>query len=174
MLYLASTFYSQNPDASNPYQVIASACGVLYIFGIMAIVVGMRQLRVTGRGTGSLILFAVQLTGLFLALMCNILESAAPNMKQTSIFFVTDMAYPFSHLLMNIVGIAVIWAGAWRGWRRIPAFLCGLALPLFFALIPIVGRERGGIVFPIMVTAGFFLLGYAVRSTEQKAKITSF
>jgi hypothetical protein len=134
----------------------------------MVSVIGMRQVRATGRGTGSLILFVIQLAGLFLAMMWDVLEYAAPNMKGTSIFFVTDMAYPFSHVLMNIVGIAIILTGVWRGWRRIPAFLCGLALPSFFALIPIVGRERGGIVFPIMVTFGFFLLGYSVRTSNER------
>jgi hypothetical protein len=76
------------------------------------------------------------------------------------------MAYPFSHVLMIIVGIAVWRAGIWRGWRIVPAFLCGLALPLFFAGSALVGRENSGWIFIGGVTLGFFLLGYAVRTTR--------
>ena len=76
------------------------------------------------------------------------------------------MAYPFSHVMFLVLGIAVVKAGVWRGWRRVPAFLVGLALPLFFSLLALFGRENANVIFPVLVTAGFFLLGYAVRTTR--------
>ena len=165
-LYFSSFFYSNNFDQPNPNQIFASIFGVLYVCGAVASAIAMRRLRLTGKGIGSAILFAIQIAGLFLAMMCDVLEYAAPNMKQTSLFFVTDAAYPFSHLLMIIVGIAVVRAGVWRDWRRIPAFLCGFALVLFFALGSTIGREIAGDVFIGLVTLGFFSLGFAVRTTK--------
>ena len=166
-LYFASFFYSQNYDEPNPQQVYASLSGVIYLCGAAASATAMRRLRVTGNGIGAAFLFAVQIAGLALAMMYDILEYAAPHLKQSWLFSVTDMAYPFSHLLMIIVGAAIVRAGVWRGWRRIPAFLCGLALPLFFASSALFGRENVGFVFIASVTPGFFLLGCAVRAAEE-------
>lgn len=166
MLYIASYFYNPTPDASNPNQVFASFFGVLYLLGAMASATAMQNLGVTGSKRGSQILYVVQLTGLFLAMWCDIFEFAAPGLKQSTIFFVTDMAYPFSHLLMFVVGFAVIRAGVWNGWRRIPPFLVALALPTFIILSGLIEREGSSFIFPVLVTIGFFLLGYAVRTSK--------
>lgn len=165
-LYLSSLFQMQNYNDPNPNQLFASLFGVLYLCGALGCAVGMRGLRVTGNGTGGAILFAVQIVGLFLAMWCDILEYAAPHLKESTIFFITDLAYPFSHVLMIVVGVAVWRAGAWRGWRVIPAFLCGLALPAFFAASALIGRENVGSIFIVGVTLGFFLLGYAVKTSK--------
>jgi hypothetical protein len=165
-LYLGSLFHSANFDEPNPNQLYSSIFGVLYLSGAMASAIAMRRLRVTGNGIGAAILFPVQITGLFLAMWFDILEYVAPNLRGSTIFFITDIAYPFSHVLMIIVGIAVWKTGLWRGWRLIPPFLCGLALPLFLASSALFGRENSGWIFIGGVTLGFFLLGYAVRNTK--------
>ena len=166
LLYLASFFYSPNYNEPPQNQFFASLGGFLYLAGIMASAIAMRQLRITGKGKGGAILFGAQIAGLILAMMFDILSFVAPHLKQTAFFFVTDMAYPFSHLLMIIVGVAIVRAGVWRGWQRIPAFLCGSALPLFFASSAVFGRENSGWIFIGGVTLGFFLLGYAVSNTK--------
>ena len=165
-LYLGSFFHSANFDEPKANQLFSSIFGVLYLSGAMASAIAMRRLRVTGRGRGAAILFAVQIVGLFLAMWFDILEYAAPHLKESTIFFITDMAYPFSHVLMIIVGVAVWKTGAWRGWRVIAPFLCGLALPLFFVSSALFGRENSGWIFIGGVTLGFFLLGYAIKTTE--------
>ena len=169
-LYLASFFHAGNFDEPNPQQIFASVFGVIYLCGAMASATAMRGLRVTGNGAGAAILFAVQIAGLFTAMWCDILEYAAPHLKESTVFFITDMAYPFSHALMIIVGVAVVRAGVWRGWRKIPAFLVGLALPLFFGASAFFGRVNGSFIFPLFVTVGFFLLGYAVVRTKTGAE----
>ncbi len=166
MLYFASLFFSQNPDAPNPNQIYACLFAVLYLSGAMATATAMRRLRVTGSGTGAAVLYAVQMIGLLLAMMSDFLEFAAPGLRQAAFFFAADMAYPFSHLMFLVVGVAVIRAGVWRGWRRVPAFLVGAALPSFFSLLVLFGRENAGFIFPVLVTIGFFLLGYTVRTTK--------
>lgn len=165
-LYTGWFFHSDNFDQPKANQLFSSLFGVLYLNGALASAIAMRRLRVTGKGTGGAILFVIQTIGLFLAMGFDILEYAAPHMRESTIFFITDMAYPFSHVLMIVVGIAVWKTGKWRGWRTIPPFLCGFALPLFFASSALFGRENSGWIFIGGVTLGFFLLGYTVKSTK--------
>lgn len=166
MLFLASFFFAPQLDQPAPHPFLAGLGGVLYLSGAMATATAMRSLRATGNGKGASVLYFVQMTGLFLAMCFDVLENAAPHLRETTVFFITDMAYPFSHILMIIVGVAIIRARVWRGCRLMPAFLVGLALPSFIVLSFIFGRENGGFIFPLMVTTGFFLLGLAVFTNQ--------
>ena len=167
-LYLASLFYSPDFQQPNPNQIYASLLGVVYLCGALASATAIRRLRVSGKGIGAAILYGAQVVGLFLAMTFDVLEYAAPQLRETTVFFITDMAYPFSHIMFLVAGIAIIRTGVWRGWRLIPAFLIGLALPSFIALSGLFGRENSGFVFPLLVTCGFSLLGYAIRTTKLK------
>jgi hypothetical protein len=167
LLVVAWFFAAPQFDQPSPNPSITSLGGFLYLLGAMASATAMRNLRITGNGTGAKILYAVQMTGLFLAMWFDVFQYVAPQMRGTWLFFATDMAYPFSHVLMIAVAVAVLRAKVWRGWRRIPAFLVGLALPSFFALSIGFGRENGNFIFPLMVTTGFFMLGLAVFTTKE-------
>jgi hypothetical protein len=169
-LSFGSFFHSQPADSPNPYQIFASLGGLLYLSGATASAIAMRRLRVTGNGTGAGVLFVVQVVGLLLAMMFDVFEYAAPQIKETTVFFITDMAYPFSHILMVIVGIVVVKASVWRGWRCVPAFLIGAALPLFLAASAAFGRENTGWIFIGLVTLGFFALGMSIAVTGQEVK----
>ncbi|MDQ3799351.1 MAG: hypothetical protein M3384_07875, partial [Acidobacteriota bacterium] len=153
-------------DQPSPYPFVTSLGGILYLLGAAASATAMRNMRVTGSGRGAAILYAVQMTGLFLAMIFDVFQYVAPHLRGTPLFFITDMAYPFSHVLMIVVGVAVVRAGVWRGWRRIPAFLVGLALPLFFGGWALFGRVESSFVFPLFVTVGFFLLGFAIFTSK--------
>ena len=166
MLYLGIVFFAPDSEVANPYRALAALPGISYLAGAMASATAMRNLRVTGSGTGAKILYFVQMTGLFLAMCFDVIENAAPNLRETRAGFITDMAYPFSHILLIVVGIAVIRAKIWRGWRTIPAFLVGLGLPIFMVLSLFVGRENAFYTFPLLTIAGFFGLGLAVFLTK--------
>ncbi|HEX8246823.1 MAG TPA: hypothetical protein VF599_01465 [Pyrinomonadaceae bacterium] len=171
MLYFTTFFHASEFDQPSPYPFMTSLGGILYLLGAAATATAMRNLRATGSGRGAGVLYIVQMIGLFLAMGFDVFQYAAPHLRGTStLFFITDMAYPFSHVLMIVVGVAVVRAGVWRGWRQIPALLVGLALPLFFAASALVGRAGGSFLFPLFVTVGFFLLGYAVVTTETGAE----
>ena len=86
LLYFASLLSPQNLDAPNPNQMYASLCAILYLFGAMATVTAMRNLRVTGSGNGAAILYVIQIAGLFLAMCFDVLEATAPGLKQTTFF----------------------------------------------------------------------------------------
>jgi hypothetical protein len=64
---------------------------------------------------------------------------------------------------MLVVGTMVIRTGRLRGWRRYPALLCGLALPLFFGLHAL---GAPGLAFPLLTAVAFGLLGLAVATSD--------
>jgi hypothetical protein len=141
--------------------------GVIYIGGWICSAVAMRMLRVTGRGAGGKAAFVIQIIGLSLALLFSVQEIINPNPDSRSLLFnITDAAWPLSHLFMLVVGALVLRAGVWRGWRRLPPFLCGLALPIFFAAMALGAGESAGLLFPVLTAVGFMTLGYAVRSSR--------
>ena len=168
MLVLGWMFHAQQFEQPSPNPLITSLGGILYLLGAMASATAMRNLRVTGSGIGGAILYFVQMTGLFLAMWFDVFEYAAPQLRGTWLFFITDLAYPFSHILMIVVGVAVLRAGVWRGWRRFPAFLVGLALPSFILLSVLFGRANWSFIFPLLVTTGFFTLGLAILTTKSR------
>jgi hypothetical protein len=45
--------------------------------------------------------------------------------------------------------------------------VCGLALPLFFAAMAAGVPAGGFVLFPILTTIGFSMLGYAVRTSDE-------
>jgi hypothetical protein len=168
-LFLASFFVMRDAGgaAHGAQQIYASLGGLLYLTGALASATAMSKMRVTGSGRGASILYGVQVVGLILAMMFDVLEYAAPQLRGTTAFFITDLAYPLSHVLMLVVGAAVLKAGVWRGWRRVPVFLVGFALPCFIVSSLLFGRDHGGFIFPLLVTLGFFTLGLAVKTTER-------
>ena len=100
-----------------------------------------------------------------MAFVWSILE--ALELSLGSIFFrITDVAWPLSHMFMLVVGIFVLKAGVSRGWRKLPPFLCGLALPVTFAIGAVGGISAGGVLFGVMTAAGFMSMGYAVCTSS--------
>lgn len=165
MLFLSGLLFTLG---DSPAALATSVMGMLYLIGWAASAVGMRQLRVTGAGALGKTVFIVQLVGLSLALVFNVLEIARAN-PETLLFRVTDLAWPVSHIFMLVVGALVLATRVWRGWRSWTPILCGLALPLFFAARPLLGGEVGGFIFGFLTMVTFMLLGYAVRTSKPLA-----
>lgn len=170
-LYLGWFFHAPVPDAPKEHPLMASLFGLLYLSGALASAVALRRTRVTGNGKGAAILFVVQAVGLVLAMGFDVLEYTVPHIRSTSVLFIiTDIAYPFSHVLMIIVGIAIWRAKIWSGWRLLPAFLVGFALPSFFTAMAFIGRDNGGWFFIGGVTVGWFLLGLSVLTSSSSVR----
>lgn len=165
MLFLAGFLYTLGDGAAAS---LASVLGLLYLIGWAASAAGMRQLRVAGRLSGAV--FAVQLVGLFLAFVFNVLEMTGAR-PDTLLSRVTDMAWPVSHLFMLVVGALVLIGRVWEGWRKWTPLWCGLALPVFFAARPLLGGEVAGFTFGVLTMVAFALLGYAVRTSERRSSI---
>ena len=144
---------------------VIGVLGVIYIVGWICSAVGMRRSRVTGDNALSKGVFVLQFVGLLLAFLWSLQEIIYSGIDMSGVFYrVTDAAWPLSHLLMLPVGIVTLRAGVWEGWRRFAPLLVGLALPVAIAASLVAGGAWMGIVFGIMTTAGFFALGYAVRT----------
>jgi hypothetical protein len=145
--------------------VVMGLCSLVYVAGFAASAVGLRALRATGDGRGARLAFGVQMFGLAVAALWAAHYVAAPGAGQTAFLRATDPAWPLSHVFMLVVGGMVLRARRLGGWRRFPALVCGLALPLFVALRAArVPHPAVDYLFPLLTTLSFGLLGLAVRS----------
>jgi hypothetical protein len=153
-----------------PNDRVSSALNLLYIIGWTCSAVALRRLRVTGRGSAARAAFVVQCAGLALAglIACNEMSNLT-GLASHPLYPLVDAAWPLSHLFMLVVGALVWRARVWRGWRRLPFFVCGLALPSYFATLPLFG-EDARFAFITLVTAGFTLLGIAVRTAKEVSR----
>jgi hypothetical protein len=166
-LLIAGIYRKLTGMADSQDDKVVALLSVVYIGGWMASVVGMRRLRVTGRSRWSTAIFFVQLFGLTMAGLWALALLVGLDAQQGSIIFsVTDPFWPLSHLFMLLVGGLVLKAGVWRGWRRLPPFLCGTALLLVFVAQPLGLKDAGVFLFLLMTAIGFSALGYAVRSSS--------
>jgi hypothetical protein len=156
--------YGDGPNAR-----LIGLLGIIYLAGWACSLTGMRQLRATGQGALSKAIFIIQLIGLTLAFLFNVQEMFHLN-TDSLIYQVTDIAWPASHTFMLVTGVLVLTAKVWRGWRTVTPFLCGLALPAFFATSALLGREVAGFIFGMSTAVAFMLLGYAVRTSEPPAR----
>lgn len=167
-MLLAEGLYRQFTHMPDNYDnQLVGVLGVMYIGGWMCSTVGMRRLRVTGNGATSAAVFVIQLTGLFLAALWSIQAIVhLPGLTESPLFGIADVAWPFSHVLMLVVGMLVLKAKVWRGWLKFVPLLCGAGLPLFFAASAIGARVAGSFLFFSLTAIGFILLGYAVRNSN--------
>lgn len=138
---------------------------VIYIAGWMGSMLGLHSLNATGRGRLGKAVLAIQLLGLLVAGGWSAYHLFTPNPNTEHVLYqLTDAAWPFSHLFMIVVGIATVAAKTLSGWRRLAPFVAGFALPLAILSAGLVGEASLGVVFGLLTTLGFGLLGYTVRT----------
>jgi hypothetical protein len=142
--------------------------GVIYMTGWACSILGLRSLKAAGTGWGGNVVLMIQLIGLFLAAVWAGYHVVIPNPDTESLLYqLTDLSWPLSHIFMNVVGVAVLRARVWTGWRRFVPFLGGLALPLALLTAPVAGEVAMGVIFGLLTTTAFASLGYAVRSSHE-------
>ena len=139
--------------------------GLIYLAGFFATLMGLRTLRITGSDRWTTILFGVQVALLLLAALQQVLELAGAS-TESAIFGLADAAWPFSHMLMCVTGIAILRARRWTDYRRYLPFLCGFAVPALIAFQLLSGKGAGRITFGLLTLLGFGLLGYSLRSSS--------
>jgi len=137
--------------------------GLVYLCGFLAAIVALKKLQITGNRGWAAIFFYFQVCLLLMAAQQQVLEMFRTD-AHPKLFAIADAAWPLSHISMCGTGVAVLVAQRWRGYRAILPFLCGLAVPALIAVQAFAGKETGRVAFAVLVTAGFGLLGHAVRS----------
>jgi hypothetical protein len=163
MLGAPAFLFIRNPPA--PTDLRANLLMSAYLAGWACSAVGLRRLRVTGRGPSARVIFAVQVLGLALAFCQQPQDQLGRRPLGDPFYSASDVAWPLSHLFMLVVFAAVWRAGVWTGWRRWTPLACGLALPLTFAAAA-AGATRPGAVFAVATAASFLALGLAVFTTR--------
>ncbi len=148
--------------APGPESRVAQLEFLLYIWGFAASAIGLRRLRVTGRGRGAATITAIQGVGLLLASCQPLLDLTVGRARGGAFYVATDVAWPASHVFMLVVGGAALRAGVWRGWRRWTPLACGLAFPLMAAGAAAFGREAMGAVFGPATALAFGALAVAL------------
>jgi len=162
MMLVEMLFFGFRQHGSNR---VIGLLGVIYTVGWFCSALGMRRSRATGDTALSKGVFVLQLVGLVLAFFWSLQELIHTGVDKSGLFYgVTDAAWPLSHLFMLVIGILTVRAGVWEGWRRFAPLLVGLALPAAIAAASVFGMAEMGITFAVMTTAGFFALGYSVRT----------
>lgn len=167
MLFLMGLFYGFGELPSNR---VTGLMGLVFVLGWICSAIGIRLTGATGAGAAGKILFCLQFIGLLLAASQQIQDIIFEHPEDNGwIYFIADMAWPLSMLLMLVIGCFILKARVWRGWRRWPALLCGLALPTFIVVSVAYRRELGGFLFGVITTAGFMMLGSVVHTSQRIA-----
>jgi hypothetical protein len=137
--------------------------GLVYLGGFLSAVIALNRLQVTGDRGWKRIYSWLQVGLLFMAAQQQVMEISRTD-TSSKLFGIADAAWPLSHISMCGTGVAIVLAQRWRGYRAVLPFLCGLAVPALIAVQTFAGKEAGRVVFAVLVSAGFGLLGQAVRS----------
>jgi len=144
------------------------AMELLYVFGWMSSIVGLMRLNATGRSIGGRLILGILLVTLTLAAAESAMIAIVPNPDQSTLFYtITDIAWPFSHTFMLVVGIAVLVARTLPGWQRVAPLLCGLVLPVSFLAVGVGGDLALRVVFAVGTAVTFTLLAWSVRRAWQ-------
>lgn len=136
----------------------------IYMVGFLCVAIGLRLARVTGRGNSGTIVSGIQIIGLLLALDWAVLTALGNPSSSIVISAVTDMAWPFSHLFMLVVGTAAWRAKVWLGWPVVMLFVCGSALPLAMAGRALVG-DWASILFAAFTATPLIVVAQRLRRT---------
>ncbi|MEA2554125.1 MAG: hypothetical protein QOJ65_2301, partial [Fimbriimonadaceae bacterium] len=137
---------------------------VFFMLGFYALLFGLASLGAFGRGKGRIALW-LQLTTLSVASLWTLSQAIKPGLGEGSLLYgIGDAGWPINMLMTLVTGITVATVGRMTSWRRYAALACGLALPLLFASMAVLGHGAGGTFFSIYVAVTWAALGYAIRS----------
>lgn len=140
---------------------------VIYMTGWMSSIIGLGITQATGRNKGGKAVLIVQFIALMIAAIWSAIHIVVLNPNtEHPLYLIGDLAWPFSHVFMLIVGIAALRAKNWTGWAKFTPLLCGLALPVAIVAGMVAGETALGLIFPIWTTVAFALLGYAVFTSK--------
>jgi hypothetical protein len=141
--------------------------GVIYISAWMCSMIALRRMQATGKSRFGRIQLIVILCTLVLANLSNLYQILFPGEK-TQLFWALDIFWPFSNLIMLVVGITVAVTGGLPGWRRYVPLAVGLWLPLALLSLQWFGRIPSVLVAGSLYSAvAWTLLALCVLTARQ-------
>ncbi len=142
----------------------------LFALGWLASVLGLWQLRATGKSRAGRALLGPTILTITLAVLQSPMD-LLPIATSHPLYMVTDLAWPLSMLLTLVVGVVVALVGRLEGWKRFVPLYCGIAMPLALVFMAF-GVDMTALIpylFDVHTVTGWALLGYVVLTTPPAA-----
>lgn len=153
--------FTSDTNAQGNLTQAAAFAGFLFTIGWFSNVLGLWQLRATGKRLPGRILLGVELVGVTLAAIFQIFEFTGFAVG-TIFFTIVDIAWPLSMIILLIVGITIAIIGGLRGAARFVPVIAPLWLPLNIIVTMAAGRDAVLLISGIVATIGWFLTGYVI------------
>lgn len=142
--------------------VIGNLTYVVFAVGWFCAMLGLRQLRATGRGWPGRLIATLPLVTIPLAALQGPLDILHVDMN-SPLYAVTDVTWPLSMLLTFVVSVAALVARVLPLPHRLAPLLCGVSLPVGLAYMAFARLEDlPQAEFAWHTAIGWFLLGLSL------------
>jgi hypothetical protein len=166
MMTIEAARHGFQPVPNEQTDVIGALLYALFSIGWLAGMIGLWQLRATGKSLFGRIILAVTLVTISLAILQSLVDILKVD-TSNPFYMVTDIAWPLSMLLTFIIGVAVVVAKRLPGWKRFVPLYTGIGVPLALLSIAL-GFGMPMWYFDFHTITGWLLLGYVVFSEADK------
>ncbi|MCU0385444.1 MAG: hypothetical protein MUE38_05410 [Flavihumibacter sp.] len=144
----------------SPKWIIATT-GVLFLFGWICSILFIRRYKLAGASLLANILTYVLLISLLLAAISNIL-ALIPGFP-TAYFYLFDLFWPISNVLLLVLTISIAFSGALKGWRKYLPLVAGCWLPVAMIINLHAANNRWlNYLVEVHATIGWLLLILAI------------
>jgi hypothetical protein len=126
-LFLGTYLEQRMPHLSDSW--FTGAWGILFISGWICAAIAIKRLKVTGSSSFGKVILLILLLSLSIANISNVIQIIVERDKP-SYFMFFDLFWPFSNVIMLIVGITVIAVKGLPGWKRYMPLATGIWFPL--------------------------------------------
>lgn len=146
--------------------------GILYITGWMASIEALRRLGACGSDRFGIIIVRVVLGTLLLANVSNVWEAVAPLYKP-ALYYVFDIGWPGSNLLMLAVGAAAIRAKQLPGWQRWVPLAVGCWFPVTMTIWKIPGFTYAPLIYSAVAWTLLAVVVLLESARQKRAQLIS-
>jgi hypothetical protein len=129
------------PNQEYQHTSLSGVFSLIYMIGWMCSIVVLKRVNATGFSRFGRFILNAQLFTLSLANVWNVYEIISPSANTTA-YFILDLFWPLSQVVMLAIGITVISAGVTGGRARFIPLLAGLwFVPFTILLMVFVGQN---------------------------------
>ncbi|HYE53184.1 MAG TPA: hypothetical protein VD996_00020 [Chitinophagaceae bacterium] len=164
--------HGQNgPQSGFEHTSVSGLFNLIYMLGWMCSIAVLRRIKATGTAGFGKAILVIQLCTLTLANVWNVYEIIAPGSEST-LYFILDLFWPISNLVLLIIGITVIRARRLQGWKRFVPLLAGIWFPVSIVLFFTAGQGYLTMVLSGLYSAVMWtLLAYVSYTSEEEGAV---